>query len=260
MMKIDDFIASVEDIAPLKLQEEWDNSGWQIKLTNGEISKVMVALEVNSQVIDEAISKKADLILVHHPLIFGKIERVDNKNVMQNKIIELIRHGINVYASHTPFDKCQGGNNDYLGKVLGLEDVKIMETDSDGYCRMGQVPGRGLKANAFIDAVSEALKTDKRLFNYSGTLDTVIKKVGWCTGAGAEFIGAAKAAGCDIYITGDVKYHTAQEARDLGLNVLDCGHFATEHIFAENIISKLDKLTEIDIIQCGADLNPFTAI
>ena len=78
-MKIDDFITCVEDIAPLELQEEWDNSGWQIKLTNGEISKVMVALEVNSQVIDEAISKKADLILVHHPLIFGKIERVKRR-------------------------------------------------------------------------------------------------------------------------------------------------------------------------------------
>ena len=259
MMKIDDFIARVEAIAPLDLQEEWDNSGWQIKLTDGEISRVMVALEVSSEVVKDAIEKKADLLLVHHPLIFGKVARVDHKKITGNLIIELIKHGISVYSTHTPFDKCDGGNNDYLGQVLGLEDVKVMETDFTGLCRTGIVKG-SMSAAAFIDHAAKALNTDKKFFNYAGSLDAEIKKCGWCTGAGAEFMKASKACGCDLFITGDFKYHAAQEAKELGINVLDCGHFATEQIFCENMVSKLDNSAEIDIIQCCVDLNPFTAI
>ena len=95
--------------------------------------------------------------------------------------------------------------------------------------------------------------------SYAGSLDRTIKKVGWCTGAGAEFIRNAKAAGCDLYITGDVKYHAAQEARELDIAVLDCGHFGTEQIFCENIISMLDKIGGVDIIQCDVNLNPFAS-
>ena len=76
----------------------------------------------------------------------------------------------------------------------------------------------------------------------------------------AEFIKNAKAAGCDLYITGDVKYHAAQEAREYNIAVLDCGHFATEQIFCENIISMLDKIDGVDIIQCDVNLNPFAVI
>ena len=261
MININDFIARVEQIAPLDLQEEWDNSGWQIKLTDGEISKVMVALEVNRQVVYDAVLNKVDLLVVHHPLIFGKIARVDNNSITGNLIIELIKHGISVYAMHTPFDRCEGGNNDYLGKILGLENIApFMENDPAGYCRAGYVPGDGMRISDFIDIAAKALKMDRKFFNYSGSKESTIKKIGWCTGAGAEFIKAAKAAGCDLYITGDVKYHTAQEAKEIGLNVLDCGHFGTEQIFAENMIDKLDNLKEIDIIQCDVNLNPFTLV
>lgn len=260
-MKINDFIAEVEKIAPLELQEEWDNSGWQIKLTDGEISKVMVALEVNRQVVYDAVLNKIDLLLVHHPLIFGKISRVDNNDITGNLIVELIKHGISVYSTHTPFDRCSGGNNDYFGQVLGLEDIELfMENDPAGYCRAGSLPGDGMKISDFIDSAARALRVDRKYFNYAGRADAAVKKIGWCTGAGAEFLKAAKAAGCDLYITGDLKYHAAQEAREIGLNVLDCGHFGTEQIFVENMISKLDKLEEIDIIQCDVNLNPFTIV
>ena len=81
-----------------------------------------------------------------------------------------------------------------------------------------------------------------------------------CTGAGAEFLDTAVAAGCDLFLTGDVKYHTAQHARDLGMNVLDCGHYGTEYIFCENMRSKLDKFYNLDIIQSRVNINPFAAI
>lgn len=256
-MRIDDFVAELEAIAPLETQEDWDNSGWQVKLTDGEITKVMVALEVNRQVIYDAVLNGVELIVTHHPLIFGGIKSVDHNDVIGNYIAELIKHGISVYSTHTPFDKCHGGNNDYLGNILGLEKVSLMGTDTSGFCRMGMVTGEGMKAQHFIEHAAKCLKADKKLFSYAGSLDRTIKKVGWCTGAGAEFIKDAKASGCDLYITGDVKYHAAQEARELDIAVLDCGHYGTEQIFCENIISMLDKIGGVDIIQCDVNLNPF---
>lgn len=259
-MKIDEYIGILENIAPIETQEEWDNSGWQIKLTDGEISKVMVALEINRQVIFDAVLNNIDLIITHHPLIFGGINNVDHNENTGNYVVELIKHGISVYSTHTPFDKCHGGNNDYLGQVLGLDNISLMGTDPSGFCRMGFVSGQGMKASYFIEHASKTLKVDKKLFNYAGSLERNIKKVGWCTGAGAEFIKNASAAGCDLYITGDVKYHAAQEAREYNIAVLDCGHFATEQIFCENIISMLDKIDGVDIIQCDVNLNPFAVI
>lgn len=259
-MKIDKISEIIEAVAPLDTQESWDNSGWQLKLTNGDISKVMTALEINRQVIYDAVLNSVDVIVTHHPLFFEGIKSVDRNNITGNYICELIKHGISVYSTHTPFDKCHGGNNDYLGMILGFENVSLMGTDPSGFCRMGFVPGEGLKAENFIDYASKTLNVDKRFFSYAGPSEKAIKKVGWCAGSGSEFIENAKAAGCDLYITGDVKYHAAQEARELDIAVLDCGHYGTEQIFCKNIMSLLDKTGEVDIIQCDVNLNPFAII
>ena len=103
-MKIDDFVAELEAIAPLETQEEWDNSGWQLKLTDEDITKVMVALEINRQVIYDAVLNDTDLILTHHPLIFGGMKKVYYNDNTGNYLVELIKHGISVYSTHTPFD------------------------------------------------------------------------------------------------------------------------------------------------------------
>ena len=105
-MRIDDFIEKLENIAPPETQEEWDNSGWQIKLIDGEISKVMVALEINRQVIYDAVLNNVELIITHHPLIFSGIKKVDCNDITGDYIAKLIKHGISVYSTHTPFDKC----------------------------------------------------------------------------------------------------------------------------------------------------------
>lgn len=258
-MRIDDFIREVENIAPLSLQEPWDNSGLQIRAGNNEISKVLIALEINERVIDEAIGCGADMILTHHPLIFGELKRVDSNDIIGNHIVKLIRRGISVYSSHTPFDKCIGGNNDYLGRILGIEDISPMPGDESAICRVGTLP-QPMTCLDFIEHASRTLKIEKNFFNFAGIPDDEILKVGWCTGAGSEYLDTAVAAGCDIFVTGDVKYHTAQHARDLGMNVLDCGHYGTEYIFCENMRAKLDKFYNLDIIQSRADINPFAAI
>ena len=258
-MKADKLQAIIEEFAPLSLQEPWDNSGYQVKLKNVNISRVLVAMEITERVIDEAIDKRIDAIVTHHPMLFSPVKCVDDNNFIGNYMVKLIKNGINVYSSHTPFDKTAGGNNDYLAKLLHLCDIGLMESDESGFCRVGTVDGE-CTIGEYIEQISKWLKIDKSFMSFSGNLDEEVKKVGLCTGAGADFLELAVSEGCDLFITGDVKYHTAQTAKELGLNLLDIGHYGSEKIFVENMASYLRANSSLEIIESTENLNPFVKL
>lgn len=262
-MKPDALAAKIEEIAPLQLQESWDHSGWQLKLTDGDLQRVLIALEINEQVIEEAAAKGAEVILTHHPLLFSPVREIDCGTVTGNNLIKLIRYGISVYASHTPFDKCEGGNNDEIGALLKLREVQPMEGEAEGFCRCGQLP-YSMTAAEFADYAAEALGISKKYFSFAGTPGDMVQKIGWCSGAGAEFLDAAFDAGCDLFLTGDVKYHTAQHAREIGMNLLDCGHYGTEAIFSETmkrqLAARLQPQDDLQLLLSQTDLNPFALL
>ena len=258
-MKADKIQAIIEEFVPLSLQEAWDNSGFQIKLNNLEISRVLVAMEVTGRVIDEAIDKKIDLIVTHHPMLFSPVKSVDDNNFIGNYMVKLIQNNISVYSSHTPFDIVKGGNNDYLAKLLHLEDIQVMESDESGFCRVGSVDGE-CTIGEYIDQASKWLKIDKGFMSFCGNLDEVVTKVGLCTGAGSDFMELALKEGCQLFVTGDVKYHTAQTARELGINLLDIGHYGSEKIFVENMANYLRSNTNLEIVESTENLNPFVKL
>lgn len=258
-MKMTEIQNVIETMSPLDLQEQWDNSGFQIILSDDEVNKILVAMEVTPAVINEAIMCNADLIVTHHPLIFDKLNQVNHNDIIGNMIVKLIKAGISVYSTHTPFDKCNGGNNDYLASLLHLCNVKVMDSDDVGYCRYGFTQCEYNIAE-YIDKVCEWLKIDKSFVSFAGDTKKRINKVGICTGSGADFIEDAFKENCDLFITGDVKYHAAQTARELGINVLDIGHYGSEKIFTENIALYLRENTDVCVIMSERDLNPFVKI
>ena len=257
-MKLNELAEKIESFSPLTLQEPWDHSGFQIRLGNPYLNKILVALEITHAVIDEAIQRGVKIIVTHHPMLFSPITLVDNNNIIGNYIDRLVKADISVYSSHTPFDKCEGGNNDYLGKLLHLNHLKRIVQDQSGFCRCGYVD-RDCSILEYIDQISMWLKLDRRLISFTGNLADKVKMVGLCSGAGSDFLEIAKEAGCDLFITGDVKYHTAQLACEMGMNLLDIGHFGSEKIFTENMSAKLRACMEddIEIIESKVDLNPF---
>lgn len=256
-MKIERLGEIIENMSPLCLQEEWDNSGFQIKFEASPVSKVLVAIEITDSVIEEAIDSGAEAIVTHHPMFFRPISNIYDNTVTGNYIVRLIQNEISVYSSHTPFDKCAGGNNDYLAKLLDLCDVRV--AGEDGFCRTGSVDGQ-CSAGEYIDRICERLDIDKRAMSFTGDLNAEVKTVGLCSGAGAEFAAAAADTGWDLFITGDVKYHQAREACESGINLLDIGHYGSEKIFTENMAKYLRDNTEIDIIESKADSDPFVPI
>jgi GTP cyclohydrolase I len=261
-MKLYDLINRLDSIVPENMQENWDNSGVQINCGNREIRRALVALEITFEVIEEAVREKADMIITHHPLIFTGVKSIDADEVKGRYIIDLINNGISVYSMHTNFDKAQGGNNDYIAQLLDLDETAPLLIDGcdDEITRTGYCQPMSLAGLAHM--LADGLGIDTKLITITGEPDTPVSKVGICSGAGSEYIEPAMQNGCDVFITGDVRYHEAVNAREMGMCVIDAGHFGTERIFPEAFTELLysNEFTEVDFIISSVDINPFEKI
>jgi dinuclear metal center YbgI/SA1388 family protein len=249
------FYRIIESICPSELAEDWDNCGIQIDTEYDDVDRVLVALEVTDQVIREAIDKNVDMIVTHHPLIFGSIRSVDCHDVTGGYVYQLIRNGISVYSCHTSFDALEGGNNDYLGNLLRLQEIERFETGNP-LCRKGVTPYEISLAD-FVRGMAASLGIEERKIAVVGDPAQTICTVGWCTGSGTEFIRDAAEEDLDLFITGDLKYHQAQEAKARGIAVIDAGHYGTEKIFVENMAELLSSKTKCEIIRSRIDIDPF---
>ena len=261
-MKLYELINRLDSIVAESTQEAWDNSGIQINCGNREIKRALVALEITFEVIEEAVRNKADLIITHHPLIFTGLKSIDADEVKGRYIIDLVNNGISVYSMHTNFDKARGGNNDYIAGILELDEISPIFVDgtADEITRMGYCNRTTLAELA--GKLACGLGIDKSFVTITGEPDTPVSKVGICSGAGAEYISHAMQNGCDVFVTGDVKYHEAVDAMQTGMCVIDAGHFGTERIFADAFIDLMlsNELIEVEFIRSNAEINPFKTI
>lgn len=255
-MKLYDYLNELRCVIPEEMQEEWDNTGIQVNTGDKDIKKVLAALEITADVIEEAIDKSADMIVTHHPLIFGGTKSINSENALGRYLIKLIKEDIAVYSCHTNFDKLPGGNNDTLCKLMGLTDVEYIA--GDDITRMGECRPQTLRE--FAEKLAEALDADIEEFHIVGNPDEVIEKVGCCTGAGSEYLEIAKVCGCDLFVTGDLKHHEARTAEEAGICVIDAGHYGTEKIFPKafiDIMKANDFDDEIEFIESECCRSPW---
>lgn len=258
-MNSKEFYKLIGDIIPDELAEDWDNCGIQIDSSNPHIEKVLITLEINQDIVDEALEKNVDVIITHHPLIFNPLSRITKEDPEGSYIFQLIKNNISVFSYHTNFDKLQGGNNDYLGNLLDIREIKSLP-GSQNLGRMGITPF-DTTVGEFILMASDVLEIDLKYMSLVGNKGDYVDKIGWCVGSGADFLKLGKEAGCQLFITGDVKYHQGQFAKALGIAVLDLGHYGTEKFFAENLAGMLRKFfKDIIFYESNIDINPFSVV
>lgn len=362
-MKLKTFIKKIENKYPLDLAYDWDNVGLIVGDFEMNIKKVLIVLEANESVIEEAIENKIDVIITHHPFIFKKMNKINTGDFKGRLIHKLIKNDIALYSMHTNFDIAYDGLNDYFMEIIGIENSNILDITSteELYKLAVYVP------NSYVEAVKEALAKGGagNIGNYShcsfsiegngnfkplegsnpfigtkglveiveetkvetivskkylggvlslmlkahpyeevaydlyklenkgksfglgrigylekgisleelcnvlkeklkmdhirvvGNINTIINKIAVVTGSGADMIKKAKRQGAQVLITGDIKYHDAQDALDMGMNVIDCGHFDTEDTFKEAIGRFLKEIEEVEVISSKVNLNPF---
>ena len=231
---------------PEFLREEWDNDGIMCATDlTSEVNSVLVTLDVTEEVVDYAISRNFDLIVSHHPLIFKPVSSITEENHVTRKLIKLITNNVTVFSFHTRADKVSGGVNDLLANALGLCDVKPFGSDMLG--RIGTLTEeRGLEE--FADDVKIQLGADT--VRYSDAYNSV-KRVAVVGGDGKDYVKAAIEAGADTYLSGRIGYNTMEEAAEMGINLIEAGHYATEFPvtkFFSNLLFKIDPRLTVEIV------------
>lgn len=367
-VKAKDLIAYIEELAPSRLAEAWDNSGWQVGNPNAEIEKAMVALDVDERVVAEAADTGCQLIICHHPLLMQGLKSVRLDTTTGRLLGSLLQKGIGVYAAHTNLDCAEGGINDLLAERLGLREAGVLkpvrkeklyklvvfvpsshvepvaaalsragagrigeyldctfrvegtgtfrpgegtnpyvgkqgvlekvreirletvlpegytrqaikalqeahpyeevaydiyplvlEGPASGLGRVGRLQGT-LKFYQFIEQVKAALGVG--WIRYGGDRESDVDCVAVCGGSGADLWPAAKAAGAQVLVTGDIKYHTARDILAAGMKFIDAGHFATERIivrFLRDYLTDRVQKKEMDVIivESSREEDPF---
>ncbi len=235
---VKDIYDFIDSIAPFSAQCEWDNSGIIVGETFKTVNKIAVVLDITPEAVEKAAEMKADLIISHHPVIFRAVKSfTDNAPAFL-----LAKHGIAAICAHTSLDTAKGGVNDTLATVLGFENAVPM-TDC-GEASMVRVADISETTGVELaNLCAKKLSTGVRLAD-SGK---AIRKVAFCGGAGADFMHAVCAAGCDAYITGDVSHHEFLEAKALGLTVIAAGHFETENPVVAVLAEKLKENFEAEV-------------
>lgn len=210
----------LEGVAPFELAEEWDNVGLLVGCRNEEVSCVLCALDMNQQVLDEAVAAGAQMIVTHHPILFHARRNLCEDDAEGRLLCNIMRSGIALAAMHTNFDNVCPGVNDVLAETLGLTDVQALEQGM----RIGNVQETSLAE--FARFVGEKLGGPVRIY---GQKDRTVRRVAVLGGAGEDFVSIALEAGADVYVTGEMGYHKGLSAVDDGLCVLEAGHAATEN-------------------------------
>ncbi|MDO6354455.1 Nif3-like dinuclear metal center hexameric protein [Caloramator sp. CAR-1] len=355
----------LEKMFPPSLAEDYDNVGLLIGDKDKNINKILFTLDVTRDTLDEAIKLGCDMIISHHPLIFTPLKKIKTDEYIGSIIIKAIKNDINIYAVHTNFDNAEKGLNDFLAKLLELEDIEILSphkeiklfkivvfvpkfhadvvrnailTEGAGhignysYCSFN-VEGQGtfmplegsnpfigeknkieyveevrietivkekdlnrvissmIKAHPYEEVaydvyplqnslkqgtgrvgnlkgeirLKEFINLIKQKFNVDnvrivGNLDKKIKRIGIVGGSGSSFIRDALNKGCDVLVTGDIKHHDAIIASELGLNIIDVGHFASEYLAVPYLLDIIKKSFDVECILTETNKNPFAVL
>ena len=252
-MRCEDVIRKLEELSPVSYAEGWDNPGLLAGRKDKEVKKIYIALDATSEVIDEAIRMRADMLLTHHPLIFKGLKKINSDDFVGRRIMKLIQKDICYYAMHTNFDVM--GMADAAADVLHLKKREVLEITfedeiaKEGFGRIGKLPQ--------IMSLDECAYYVKKQFGVEwvkvfGEGERTIECAAILPGSGKSMIGTAIAKGADVLITGDIDHHDGLDALERGMAIIDAGHFGLEQIFVsymEEYIKRELGMLEISMQQ-----------
>lgn len=232
-MKIKDVLMFLEEIAPLHLQESYDNAGLICGDSNNEVTGITVCLDALESIVDEAVSNGSNLIIAHHPIIFKGLKRINGNNYIERTIIKAIKNDIAIYAIHTNLDNVYlHGVNTKFAQKIGLTDVKVLAPksifDSTSHQNGAGAIGRldvPMKTLDFLEHIKNSMKIST--FKHTALCKEFISKVALCGGSGSFLLDTAISLDADVYISSDFKYHEYFDANDK-IIILDIGHYESE--------------------------------
>lgn len=255
-MLVAQLLAAVERVAPRALAEPWDNVGLLVGHHNRPVRRLLVALDLRDAVLAEAREGGHEAILVHHPPIFAHLAAVTDQGPGR-LVLRAAEQGVAVIAAHTNLDSAAGGLNDIMAQMIGMADTAPLSPHPDdpsvGLGRVGRV-----EPIALADLAQRVSRAFSVPAPFTGDPWAQVERVACCTGSGASFIGAAREAGVDAYVTGDLKYHDADAAAELAL--VQAAHAPVEEVTLRHWARGVQRLLEgegVEVTFASASTDPW---
>ena len=244
----------LDGLAPFALQMDFDNAGFLVGRGDRQVKKILVSLDITQEVAEEAGELGAELIVSHHPVIFHPAKSVTDADPDGRVLLALIEKGIAAICAHTNLDAVSGGVNDILAQRLGLTQIEQLHQDGVdaagrpyGIGRVGNTVGLPRYAPEFAAFVKETLGANG--VRYVDARRPV-RRVAVGGGACADMLRDALALGCDTFVTADVKYNGFLDAKALGVNLIDAGHYPTEQVVVPVLAKWLsDGLPQVEVVE-----------
>lgn len=254
MVKLCEITDFLEKEFPTEYAENFDNIGLLLGRSDKDISKVILCLDANKNVVKEAASQKAELIITHHPAIFNPIKRINDTTDSGEMIISALENKISIYSAHTNLDSAPGGLTDEVCKKLELTPIGNLEGNLGRLCKAPEKT----TAKALAEKIKKEFGIEKLYSTF--TEDRIISTVAVCNGGGGgELVEIAASLGADVYISGDLKHHeiSALKTND-NTDFIEMRHFDSEKIVTELLKRKLEAEfgKKVEIVISQAEKSP----
>lgn len=244
-MKLYEITDYLEEIAPLHLQESYDNSGLIVGERDKDITAALISLDTTEAIVDEAIARGCNLVISHHPIVFSGLKRFNKANYVERTIMKAIKHDIALYAIHTNLDNVhQNGVNQMICDKLGLVNGRILAPNKNmehknhavGAGMIAELPSE-MEPIAFLEYLKDKMSVS--VVKHTKVLTSKIKTVAVCGGSGSFLLDHAVSAGAQVFVTSDYKYHQFFDANDQ-IIIADIGHYESEQ-YTKDLILQLIK-------------------
>lgn len=245
-MKCNKIIEALEELSPKRFACSWDNVGLMVGSASNDITKILVVLDCDDSAIEYAIENGVDMIVSHHPLIFGSLKKVNDESLTGRRVLKLIQNGITVYSMHTNFD-IKGGMASLAADYIDMKNPQVLEPEieDEGLGRWGvYLP---MSVLDWANKVKSAFGLTS--VNVYGDLQRQVTRVAIAPGSGKDSVFAAVDLGIELVITGDVGHHTGIDAVAQKCAVIDAGHYGIEHIFINFVSEYLGKKCDCKILE-----------
>ncbi|MDX1965459.1 MAG: Nif3-like dinuclear metal center hexameric protein [Pirellulales bacterium] len=242
MSTIADFVEFFARHTPPRLAADWDNVGLLVGDATRQVSRVLTCLTVTDATVQEAIDMGANLLISHHPFPFKAEKRWTADTTTGRLLLALIEHKIAVYSPHTAFDSAELGINQQLATRLGLTGIQPLAPDptepTSGIGRQGNAPPVTTLGDLAATACQQLSLSSAHIV---GDPARPVTRVGVGCGAADELLGIAMRLGCDCFVTGEARFHTALAAAANQMTMLLLGHYASERFAVEELARVLGK-------------------
>lgn len=251
----------LETLAPVELAESWDAVGLLAGESAGLVARLMTCLTISPRVVEEAVARRADMVVAHHPLPFRPVARLTSASYAGHLLWQLAGARIAIYSPHTAWDSSVAGINQQLAEALQLTEIAPLQAARDPL--QGGSGRRGtLREPTSVAELSQRLLpcTRHTMPAFVGDPQTLVREVAIACGSGGSFVELACSARCELLITGEASFHTCVEADARGLKLLLLGHYASERFAMEHLAQRIAaEFTALEVWASEAEYDPLRA-